>query len=281
MRQSEFNQHYIGRVNRCLDDWLPPTSSAPIQLHRAMRYVTCQGGKRIRPLLVYATGIALNAPLADLDRAAVAVELIHAYSLTHDDLPAMDNDELRRGQPTCHIAFDEATAILTGDALQSLAFGLLAEGQNPRQLQMVQCLAQAAGSYGMAGGQSLDLLTLNQPLSLSEIEQIHRLKTGALIMASVQLGAYCSPETDEHVLTQLKEFASHLGLAYQVQDDLFDVDERNDEHATPCYVSLLGVETCQTLLAELAEKMRTCLHDSQLAMPDLTALYQSITERTY
>lgn len=270
MHYSEFSQIYVERVNRCLDEWLPPATQSPARLHQAMRYVVCQGGKRIRPLLVYATGIALDAPLEDLDRAAAAIELIHAYSLIHDDLPAMDNDDFRRGQPTCHKAFDEATAILAGDALQSQAFLILSNGNNARQLQMIQCLAFASGSQGMAGGQSLDLSALNQKLSLSEIEAIHRLKTGALIMASVQLGAYCSTHQDPELFAQLNTFASHLGLAYQVQDDLFDDT-----------ASLMDVETCKRLLAELAEKMHQSLQNLSVNMPDLTSLYQAITLRTF
>lgn len=270
MLYSEFSQLYAERVNRCLDNWLPPASQTPERLHQAMRYAVCQGGKRIRPLLVYATGIALDAPLEDLDRAAAAIELIHAYSLTHDDLPAMDNDDFRRGQPTCHKAYDDATAILVGDALQSLAFLILSEGNNPHQLQMIRCLAHACGSCGMAGGQSLDLSAMNRQVSMQEIEEIHRLKTGALIMASVQLGCYCSPHQDQANFTQLSNFANHLGLAYQVQDDLFDES-----------ASLIDVETCKRMLTQLGEKMQNCLQQLPIAMPDLTALYQSITQRTF
>lgn len=281
MQPSEFSQYYVTRINRCLDEWLPLASLPPQRLHEAMRYMVCRGGKRIRPLLVYATGISMEAPLHELDRAASAVELIHAYSLTHDDLPAMDNDDVRRGQPTCHKAFDEATAILVGDALQSLAFLLLSEGNSVDQLKMIQCLAKGAGSQGMAGGQSLDLSALNRNLTHEELEQIHRLKTGALIVTSVQLGALCSPHNDQKVLQQLTEFAEHLGLAYQVQDDLFDLHERDNEKETPCFPTLFGVDSCKKLLAELSEKMQHCLQALPMQMPELTSLYQSITQRSY
>ncbi len=281
MQQNQFSQNRIERINQRLEEILPPVDENPQQLHRAMRYATQLGGKRIRPLLIYATGDGLNAPLTELDRAACAVELIHAYSLVHDDLPSMDNDDIRRGQPSCHKAFDEATAILVGDALQSLAFELLSEGNGPNQLKMIQILARASGSRGMVGGQSVDLMANNKKLNHKEIEKIHQLKTGALIVASIQLGALSSPECNSTLFNQLSEFAQHLGLAYQIQDDLLDHQEENANTTQPCFVSTLGLDKAHQLLKEIHDKIQHCLSTFIPTMTELEAIYLSIANRQY
>ena len=219
--------HCQKRINAYLKQCLPSPSQIPQRLHRAMQYAVLNGGKRLRPLLVYATGICLDTDLENLDKPATAVELIHTYSLIHDDLPAMDDDNLRRGQPTCHRAFNEATAILVGDALQSLAFECLASQSSlpsKQQIQMIKMLAIASGSQGMAGGQDLDLEAEGRTLDLTHLEQIHRLKTGALIQASVHLGAVAAGCTDVAILSLLKQFAQHIGLAFQIHDDILDVE---------------------------------------------------------
>jgi farnesyl diphosphate synthase len=217
------------RINTFLEvNILPDPQRVPCHLHQAMHYGVLNGGKRIRPLLVYATGEAFGADLSLLDIPASAVELIHAYSLVHDDLPAMDNDDLRRGMPTCHKAFDEATAILVGDALQTLAFSVLAEPSHSldsqKRLAMLGCLARAAGSFGMAGGQALDLKATGQVLTAEQLQQIHSLKTGALIAASIQLGAITAHLEDPQCMAQLTLFASHIGLCFQIQDDILNME---------------------------------------------------------
>ncbi|MBI3546280.1 MAG: polyprenyl synthetase family protein [Gammaproteobacteria bacterium] len=221
-----------------------------------MRYVTLDGGKRVRASLVYAAGFAVDAADAALDVPACAIELIHAYSLVHDDLPSMDNDDLRRGKPTCHKAYDEATALLVGDALQSLAFELLS--QDPlltisaaQRLRMLALLAQAAGSQGMAGGQAIDLASAGKQLSLTQLEDMHRRKTGALIHAAVMLGAYAQEQTQAVKLQALEQYARAVGLAFQITDDILDVEGRAEtlgknpgvDHARgkPTYTSLLGL----------------------------------------
>jgi geranylgeranyl pyrophosphate synthase len=191
-----------------------------------MRYAVLGGGKRVRPVLVFAAGAAVGAADARLDAPACAVELIHAYSLVHDDLPAMDDDDLRRGRPSCHRAFDEATAILTGDALQTLAFQILAQATEPDaavRLRMIATLALASGSRGMAGGQAIDLAAVGRELDMVQLEDMHIHKTGALIRASVLLGALCTDEFDEPRLERLDRYAKCIGLAFQIQDDILDV----------------------------------------------------------
>ena len=223
-------REYRERVEKALDRWLPAADRQPDRLHQAMRYAVLNGGKRIRPVLVYATGEALGGPADGLDGPACALELIHAYSLVHDDLPAMDDDDLRRGIPTCHRAFDEATAILVGDALQTLAFEILAEDpaladSDPRtRLAMIALLARASGSQGMVGGQAIDLAAVGQRLDLTQLEHMHRHKTGALIRASVELGALAAGCQDEELLQNLRAYARCIGLAFQVRDDILDIE---------------------------------------------------------
>ena len=220
--------NYQARAKQALDQRLPAADLHPCALHQAMRYAVLCGGKRIRPVLVYLSGAAVGAAPDTLDGPACAVEFIHAYSLIHDDLPAMDNDDLRHGQPTCHKAFGEALAILAGDALQALAFQVLGQddamvADPATRLRMLGVLAQAAGSRGMVGGQAIDLAAVGQELGLAELENMHIHKTGALIRASVLLGALSQPKVEPAVLEQLDHYAKCIGLAFQIRDDILDV----------------------------------------------------------
>ena len=242
---------------------------SPQRLHAAQRYAVLGGGKRLRPLLVYCTGEALGIHASALDAPAAAVELIHSYSLVHDDLPAMDDDDLRRGQPTTHRAFDEATAILAGDALQVLAFSLLARDRaagvsSEARLKMIQILADASGTAGMAGGQALDLSAVGRNLDLEELEAMHRLKTGALIRASVLLAAACAPGLTAAEWDALDGYSQDIGLAFQIQDDILDVEGNTEDlgktigadaaRAKPTYPSVLGLEAAKTRARELQRR---------------------------
>lgn len=216
------------RIEAALDARLPGTAATPVRLHEAMRYATLDGGKRIRACLVYAAGEATGADPAALDVPAVAVEFIHAFSLVHDDMPCMDDDDLRRGKPTCHRAYDEATALLVGDALQSLAFDLLATDpaldiRAERRLAMVALLARATGAEGMAGGQAIDIESAGTTLTLEALETMHARKTGELIRAATLLGALAAPAIDADVMRGLETYARAIGLAFQVVDDILDV----------------------------------------------------------
>ena len=258
------------RTETCLDRLLPPASIAPPRLHQAMRYATLGGGKRVRPLLCYAGGELTGADPARLDAPAVALELIHSYSLVHDDLPCMDDDVLRRGRPTCHVEFDEPTALLAGDALQALAYQQLTEHLQgvdaSRQLDMLRLLAQASGSRGMAGGQAIDLDAVGQPLSLTELEFMHIHKTGALIRAAVLLGAQCGKPLAASERASLDHFAKTAGLLFQVVDDILDSEAdtatlgktagKDAAHNKPTYVSLLGLGQAKAKAVEL----RTAAH---------------------
>ncbi|MCB1596768.1 MAG: polyprenyl synthetase family protein [Gammaproteobacteria bacterium] len=225
---------YIARIEAVLDHYLPAETVAPSILHRAMRYSALSGGKRIRPLLVYATGEALGVSPNVLDAPAVAIELMHTFSLIHDDLPAMDNDDLRRGRPTAHRAFDEATAILAADAMQPLAFEVLAthpalRGQPATQVRLVALLADACGSRGMTGGQSMDMESEGKRLDPAELEHIYRLKTGYLLRASVLSAACCCADVPVTTLHRLERFVDALGLAFQVRDDIMDIEGSTEE----------------------------------------------------
>ena len=254
------------RVERELDRWLPPDTAVPHRLHAAQRYAALGPGKRIRPALVYATAETLGVPLERVDGAACAVELIHAYSLVHDDLPAMDDDDLRRGRPTCHRAFDEATAVLAGDSLQVLAFGILARhpggpADAAARVQLIATLADASGTGGMAGGQALDLAAEGRNLSVAELVQIHALKTGALIRASVMMAAQSAPALDDAGRAALEQFAAAIGLAFQVQDDILDVegDEAllgkpvgsDQARGLPTYPALVGLPAARQRVQQL------------------------------
>jgi geranylgeranyl pyrophosphate synthase len=255
-------QSYQHRVETALAHWLPPASVLPARLHESMRYSSLDGGKRIRPALVYATGTALNIPLQQLDGPACAVELIHVYSLIHDDLPAMDDDALRRGRATNHIAYDEATAILAGDALQALAFHILAHDpamacSAESRLQMIEQLALSCGSRGMVGGQAIDLDSVGKTLDLAQLENMHIHKTGALIRASVQLGAIAKAGIPAAKREQLDHFAKCIGLAFQIRDDILDVESDTEtlgkaqgadsQRKKPTYPSLLGLKEAKAM----------------------------------
>jgi farnesyl diphosphate synthase len=260
---------YQSRVHAFLDTVLPAADVSPQRLHAAQRYAVLSGGKRLRPLLVYCTGEALGVASSALDAPAAAVELIHSYSLVHDDLPAMDDDDLRRGQPTTHRAFDEATAILAGDALQVLAFSLLARDRAAgvsceARLKMIQILADASGTLGMAGGQALDLSAVGRTLSLEDLEAMHRLKTGALIRASVLMAAACAPDLTPADWEAFDGYAQDIGLAFQIQDDILDVEGNTQDlgkttgadaaRAKPTYPSVLGLEKAKILARELQRR---------------------------
>ncbi len=262
-------QEYRSRIEAAVERWLPAADTHPERLHQAMRYATLNGGKQIRPLLVYASGRALGVPVETLDDPACAVEFIHVFSLVHDDLPAMDDDDLRRGKPTCHKVYDDATAILAGDALQSLAFYVLSRSDRitvdaARRLEMLETLARASGSRGMAGGQAIDIASEGEQLELAELENMHAHKTGILIRAAVRLGALSSPDTDQEQLRLLEGYADCIGLSYQIQDDILDVEgdtatlgkTRGSDQARnkPTYPALLGVEGARRRARELHEQ---------------------------
>ncbi len=266
-------QQIQGGMEDMLAVYLPAASQMPARLHDAMRYTAMEGGKRVRPLLVYAAGELFDAPRQLLARAAAAVEMIHVYSLVHDDMPCMDDDDLRRGKPTVHVRYDEATALLVGDALQAQAFAVLStvdDAQHTaRQMTMINLLAQAAGSVGMCGGQAIDLASVGMTLSLAELEQMHRLKTGALLRASVLLGASAGKQLSIDETNALHAYAEAIGLAFQVVDDILDATAdsatlgktagKDAAHNKPTYVSILGLAESQVL----AEKLR---NDAQLAL---------------
>ena len=254
------------RVETALASQLPGHDSIPARLHDAMRYATLGGGKRVRPLLVFAAGELTGATADKLDVVAGAVEMIHAYSLVHDDLPCMDNDVLRRGRPTCHVEFDEPTALLVGDSLQTLAFELLASQpitDPTRQLEMITLLAHASGSRGMAGGQAIDLGAIGTALNQPELELMHALKTGALIRAAVLLGALTGQPLSADERLNLDRFAKRAGLLFQVVDDILDCTAstatlgktagKDEAAAKPTYVSLLGLDAAR----DYADELRT------------------------
>ncbi len=261
------------RMEAALARALPPAHVAPARLHEAMRYAVLEGGKRVRPLLAFAAGEVSGAPAERLARAAAAIELIHAYSLVHDDMPCMDDDVLRRGKPTVHVEYDEATALLVGDALQSAAFQILAEpglADDPAvQLDMVRTLAAAAGSRGMAGGQQLDLQATGRELELAELEFMHIHKTGALIRAAVALGYACGPTRGAADRERLERYAAAVGLAFQVVDDILDHEAstatlgktagKDAEQGKATYVTLLGAARARSLAEELRAQARGAL----------------------
>lgn len=285
---AEFLTRARARVEAALDARLPVATVEPRRLHSAMRYATLDGGKRLRAALVYASGESLGAAPGILDVPACALELMHAYSLVHDDLPAMDNDDLRRGKPTCHKAFDEATAILVGDALQTLAFELLARDKalavGPAQrLAMISRLAEAAGSIGMAGGQAIDLGAVGRPLGLTELEDMHSRKTGTLIRAAVALGALAAgAETGR--LMQLDDYARNIGLAFQIVDDILDIEGdtatlgkprgSDQERAKPTYPSLLGLDQAKML----ARRCHAAALESLISLEDNARLLREIAD---
>lgn len=286
-------ERYRDRVERALDRFLPAAGLLPTPLHQAMRYAVLDGGKRVRPALVYATGAALGCDDDTLDAPAAAVELVHVYSLVHDDLPAMDDDALRRGKPTCHKVFGEAMAILAGDAIQALAFQVLARHTAgvpaAQRVEMLGLLAEAGGSRGMAGGQAIDLAAVGRELTLPELEAMHIHKTGALIRASVQLGALSSPAPAPELLERLDHYAKCIGLAFQIRDDILDLvgdtatlgkaqgaDAARDK---PTYPALLGLEGARQRTVELCEEALDSLAGLDAGADVLRALARYIVER--
>jgi farnesyl diphosphate synthase len=256
------------RIETFLQSEMPQPGIAPQQLHAAMRYAVLGGGKRVRPLLAYAAGELSQADPERVTVAGAAVEIIHAYSLVHDDLPCMDDDVLRRGKPTCHVEFDEATALLVGDALQSLAFQLMGEyrlaDDAGAQLEMIKLLAQAAGSRGMAGGQAIDLASVGKTLTVPELEFMHIHKTGALIRAAAMLGARCGNGLSVAELARIDVFAKAVGLAFQVVDDVLDAEAptatlgktagKDAQQGKPTYVSAMGITQAKALAGELRQQ---------------------------
>ena len=257
------------RVEKALEDRLPSDKLLPQKLHQAMRYSVLNGGKRMRPMLTYCTGMALGVPLEALDGPACAVEFIHVYSLIHDDLPAMDDDDLRRGKPTCHVAFDEATAILAGDALQALAFEMLAHDPTitataDGRLKMIVALTKASGSQGMVGGQAIDLQSVGTRLNLPELENMHIHKTGALIRVSVNMATLAKENVNPEVAIKLDHYAKCIGLSFQVKDDILDEESdtatlgktqgKDKDNDKPTYPALLGLAGAKQKAQELHEK---------------------------
>ena len=282
------------RTEHALAARLPSATETPERLHQAMRYAVLGGGKRIRPLLTFAAGELSLAEPKTLEVAACAVELIHVYSLVHDDLPCMDNDVLRRGRPTCHIQYDEATALLVGDALQSLAFELIARediGSAQRQIEMLHLLAKASGSLGMAGGQGIDLAAVGQRLSQPELEHMHARKTGALIRAAILLGTLCGAPLRRDSLSALDIFSKRVGLLFQVVDDILDCTAstttlgktagKDAEADKPTYVTLLGLQGAQDFATDLKAQALAALKLFGPSAQRLIELTELITARTF
>jgi farnesyl diphosphate synthase len=261
------------RMEAALERLLPSPSIVPVRLHESMRYAVLEGGKRVRPLLTFAAGELTGAAPERLEIAGAAVEMIHAYSLVHDDMPCMDDDVLRRGKPTVHVEYDQATALLAGDALQSLAFQLLSESSLAHtpsaQLAMVKVLATASGSRGMAGGQAIDLESTGKPLSLPEVEFMHICKTGALIRAAVVIGAQCGEPLDDEGAEHLDRYAKCIGLAFQVVDDVLDSDGstatlgktagKDAMQGKATYVSAMGLSRAKELAEDLRAQAQAAL----------------------
>ena len=268
-RFEQLLDEYKRRVDSALEFWLPPQQLNPGKLHQAMRYAVLGSGKRVRPVLVYATASALDIPLERVDGIAAAVEIIHAYSLIHDDLPAMDDDDLRRGRPTCHKQFDEATAILAGDALQSLAFYILSHDpqmttDTDKRLKMIEILALYSGSRGMAGGQAIDLASVGKNINITELETMHIHKTGALIRTCIQMAALSADSISAEKLDALDSYAKKIGLSFQVQDDILDVigdtatlgkPQGSDAHLDkPTFPSIIGLQAAREKAQELHQQ---------------------------
>jgi len=279
-------QQYSQRIDKLLKQQIQQLPPQPQKLHQAMEYALLMGGKRIRPFLVYACGEMLGVQQKDLDVCALAIECIHAYSLVHDDLPAMDDDDLRRGHPTCHIAFDEATAILVGDALQTLAFDILAnmplnQHVDDKRIQLIRILTRASGFQGMCGGQAMDLDATDKQISLPQLEQLHLLKTGALIQAAVSMAAELAPDCNPEQQKLLQDYAQSIGLAFQVQDDILDITSDTQTLGKPqgsdlsqnksTYPELLGLEGAQQLAQQLLQQSLQALQ----ALPYNTNILQA------
>ncbi len=287
---------YRQRVDVALLERLPPQHVNRTSLQAAMRYAVTNGGKRIRPVLAYATGHALGISLERLDTPACAVEMMHAYSLVHDDLPAMDNDDLRRGKPTCHRQFDEALAILAGDALQALAFTVLAgnaDGELPaeRKLHMLAVLGDASGAGGMAAGQAMDLEAVGTQLSLADLEDMHRHKTGALIRASVLMAALTAAHTDQALLDRLGQYAAAVGLCFQIVDDILDVTSDTQTLGKtqgadialnkPTYPALLGLDGARRHAGDMHERALSHLDGLGESFDELRQMSSYVIDRTF
>lgn len=288
--------HYQQRIDHYLEQALAKLPVNDVRLHEAMRYGLLIGGKRMRPYLTYITGEALGANIDDLDGVAAAIECIHAYSLLHDDLPAMDDDDLRRGKPTCHRAFDEATAILAGDSLQTLAFDILANHPfssaiEPKRIILIKQLVTAAGYQGMCGGQALDLAATDKTISLNQLEQLHSLKTGALLRASVLMAAECSLSVSAADKSALEQYAHHIGLAYQVRDDIIDITSTEEELGKPAgsdvdankstYPALLGLQGAQQKADDLFQVSLQALSRLSYNTQNLSDFATFIIQRTH
>ncbi|WP_230425643.1 polyprenyl synthetase family protein [Spartinivicinus ruber] len=299
MSQYQQLTNFQQRTNQLLGHLLAEHPNTAPYLTKAINYSLNQGGKRLRPLLTFATCVGLGGNLADADPAAVAIECIHTYSLIHDDLPAMDDDALRRGQPTCHIAFDEATAILAGDALQTLAFEAIATDEwfpncklpPPTKLKQIQVLATASGMNGMVAGQSIDLCSVGKQLTLNELETMHQCKTGALIKASVQLGVLASGQVEQHIWQQLNQFADAVGLAFQIQDDILDIESDTETlgkmqgadiaNDKPTYPAIMGLAQAKQKAQQLTENALAILAPLGEASDPLKQLALLITQRNH
>ncbi|CAB3786687.1 polyprenyl synthetase family protein [Pararobbsia alpina] len=307
MTFNEWTRSVLARTEAALDACLPPADLEPARLHDAMRYTTLGGGKRVRPLLVHAAGLLTGATPEALDAAAAGIEMIHVYSLVHDDMPAMDDDSMRRGKPTVHVQYDEATALLVGDALQSQAFIALSEAPVPpvRQAALLRELALASGSIGMAGGQAIDLASVGVALDRASLEKMHRMKTGALLRAAVRMGALCGAEAPDSLAaaapTQLgqsapsslavalERYAAAVGLAFQVVDDILDVTAdsatlgktagKDEKAGKPTYVSLMGLAEARQLATELQAEAHAALAPFGERAARLAQLADLIVER--
>jgi geranylgeranyl pyrophosphate synthase len=287
---------YQKRVNAALDKYLPTEDPPEHKLAEAIRYSVIGGGKRIRPAMVYAAGEAMGVSTDLLDIPACAVEMIHAYSLVHDDLPAMDNDDLRRGRPTCHKAFDEATAMLAGDALQALAYEILAKDDHEEltpehRIEMLSLLTEASGAHGMAGGQAVDLASVGKHLTLAQLEHMHRLKTGALIRASILLGGMCKQDVSKQEIDLLSDYALCIGLSFQIQDDILDVTSdtetlgkpqgSDEEQEKPTFPAIIGLEESRQRALQQHELALKILEPLDKKADSLRELSAYIVERQF
>lgn len=294
MGLSEHLQVYQSCVETALDHWLPKSNVHPQSLHGAMRYSVLGEGKRIRPVLVYATGEAFGLDLVELNGPACAVEIIHAYSLIHDDLPSMDDDDLRRGRPTCHKVYNEATAILAGDALQALAFYILAHDNclridDGQRLRMIETLAAASGSRGMAGGQAIDLDSVGKQLNMTELENMHIHKTGALIKSSCELGALSLQDVDQSLFEKISHYAKCVGLAFQIKDDILDIECDTETlgkpqgsdiaRNKPTYPNLLGLNGAKQAARDLLQEALDSLQEFDSKADNLRDIASYIVQR--